>query len=374
MQHGLVAMSAGWIMLGALADTAQDKCDRNEIILVDPNAPQAETDANSWILARNCWWEPANGSKTPPEPLNYSGNVEFFPLLDEDPIPFVGTGGSSVASTNTFGKTSASMPPPNLRGQVLAASAAHNRGAIRHLIGQFLNTPAAVNADYGLLGFLHRSLREADSPGMIDSLLNLCLNRADMESKLLASDIVAEDSLFADAVQILNAYSFVGSADLLKGSLIRKAMFYPRAWDGGYAEGILAIDSLRLLQDSLLMRAIDYYPILYSRLSKPDVRIPKINLEKIVDRALPTSIDVWPNYPNPFSDITSFTFKLGKYAHVRLTVYDAMGREAAVVTDADYLRGVHSAVLHSGDLPSGLYFYRLTTDQGVIQRKMLLMR
>ena len=51
-----------------------------------------------------------------------------------------------------------------------------------------------------------------------------------------------------------------------------------------------------------------------------------------------------------------------------------MGREVAVVTDADYQRGVHSAVLRGGDLPSGLYFYRLTTDDGVIQRKMLLMR
>ncbi|MFZ1728769.1 MAG: T9SS type A sorting domain-containing protein, partial [Bacteroidota bacterium] len=96
--------------------------------------------------------------------------------------------------------------------------------------------------------------------------------------------------------------------------------------------------------------------------------------QHLIDRVLPTGIEVWPNYPNPFADITSFTFKLGEATHVRLGVFDAMGREVAVITDADYERGVHSAVLHSGDLPNGLYFYRLITDAGVIQRKMLLMR
>ena len=55
-------------------------------------------------------------------------------------------------------------------------------------------------------------------------------------------------------------------------------------------------------------------------------------------------------------------------------LYSHLSVSSAVVTDADYSRGVHSAVLRSSGLPSGLYFYRLTTDAGVIQRKMLLMR
>ncbi|MFZ1728863.1 MAG: T9SS type A sorting domain-containing protein [Bacteroidota bacterium] len=374
IERGLEAVGGGWILLGALSDTLQDKCERNEIILVNPNGVQAETDASSWILARNCWWEPANWSSIPATPMSYSGNVEFDPLLTADPIPFVGSGGSSFTNSNTLSKTSSTASPPNARGQIIAAAAAHNHGALRHLIGQFLNSSAAATADFGMLGFLHRSLRDANATRMVDSLLNLCLNRTDMESKLLAADIVAEDSLYADAIQILNSYSFVGSADLLKGSLIRKAMFYPRAWDGGYADGILAIDSLRLLPDSLLLRVIDFYPLLYSRLSKPSVQIPKVYTEKIIDRSLPSGIDVWPNYPNPFVDITSFTFKLGETTHVRLAVFDAMGREVTVIADADYSRGVHSAVLHSGDLPNGLYFYRLITDAGVIQRKMMLLR
>ena len=79
-------------------------------------------------------------------------------------------------------------------------------------------------------------------------------------------------------------------------------------------------------------------------------------------------------YPSAFRDVTSLSFKLGKATHVRLTVHDAMGREVAVLTDADCTRGVHSVVLQSAHLPSGLYFYRFMSDEGVIQRKMMLVR
>jgi hypothetical protein len=145
---------------------------------------------------------------------------------------------------------------------------------------------------------------------------------------------------------------------------------------GGYRDGLLALDSLRAFGDSTLLPLFAWYPALYSRLTHPEpTNIPKARgQQRLVERVLPDGIDLWPNYPNPFSKVTSFTFRLGEDKHIRLAVYDAMGREVAVVTDADYQRGVHSAVLRGGDLPSGLYFYRLTTDDGVIQRKMLLMR
>ncbi|MBE0643354.1 MAG: T9SS type A sorting domain-containing protein [Bacteroidetes bacterium] len=80
------------------------------------------------------------------------------------------------------------------------------------------------------------------------------------------------------------------------------------------------------------------------------------------------------SHPNPFIDAASITFRLREDNHVRLAVHDAMGREVALVTDADYSRGEHSVMVRSGQLPSGLYFCRLTTERGVVQRKMVLMR
>jgi hypothetical protein len=97
-------------------------------------------------------------------------------------------------------------------------------------------------------------------------------------------------------------------------------------------------------------------------------------MQSALDRVIPKGLEIGQNYPNPFQDVTSFTFKLGDATHVRLSVHDAMGREVAVITDADFKRGVHSAILQSAHLPSGLYFYRFISDKRVIQRKMVLIR
>ena len=151
---------------------------------------------------------------------------------------------------------------------------------------------------------------------------------------------MSTDRDFTDALDILNAYSFVGSPALLKRSLIRKSILHPLSRRGGYVDGLQALDSLRALNDSTLDHFVHVYPLLYSRLShQTTTATPKNSSREVVENALPDGIDVWPNYPNPFSDVTSFTFKLGEGRHVRLAVYDAMGREVAVVTDADYPLG-----------------------------------
>ncbi|MGB5075380.1 MAG: T9SS type A sorting domain-containing protein, partial [Bacteroidota bacterium] len=368
---GLMAMNHAEINFGMnFSDTSKEAL--NEII-ISTLGYHAAVDGTSDTYARQCWWEPYNNGSIPP--LSFIGVVQWTPPLYTDPIPLTGSGGSSLTKVNAFSKSTTSPPPLDLRGQVRAALAQQNHGSTRHLIGQFLQSAASSTADFKLLRFLHRALRNAHGRGGIDSLLTICLTRTDMESKLLASDIAAEDSLYTDALGILNAYSFAGSPTLQKRVLVRKALLYPRAWRGGYQDGLLALDSLRSLNDSLLLPFIDLYPVLYSRLSHPESpAMPKRAGQDLIDRVLPSGIDVWPNYPNPFADITSFTFKLGETTHVRLAVFDAMGREVTVVADADYERGVHSAVLHSGSLPNGLYFYRLTTDAGVIQRKMMLLR
>jgi hypothetical protein len=80
------------------------------------------------------------------------------------------------------------------------------------------------------------------------------------------------------------------------------------------------------------------------------------------------------NYPNPFSTVTSFTFKLPDTREVKLTVHDMLGREVAVVKQGMLDRGVHSVVLHVGQLKAGVYMYRLCAGADVLSGKMLLVR
>ena len=64
--------------------------------------------------------------------------------------------------------------------------------------------------------------------------------------------------------------------------------------------------------------------------------------------------------PNPVSGDATFSFTLGTAAALRLALYDAVGREVAVVAEGRYQAGAHRESIEVGALPSGVYFWRLT--------------
>lgn len=67
-----------------------------------------------------------------------------------------------------------------------------------------------------------------------------------------------------------------------------------------------------------------------------------------------------PPHPNPFGDRATIRYALPEPAHVRLTVYDVLGREIAVLVDERRPAGEQEATLDGRSLPAGLYLYRLT--------------
>jgi hypothetical protein len=305
------------------------------------------------------------------------GNVDALGALNNDPVPLIGDPDKGKTTLTKDMNVMASMPPSGIRQTVLQFLASGTNSGAQTAIDNFLRSGGGQSVDVEDLGFVYRAIKRIGAQSLVVDLLVTCVSRQDLRSKLLAADILKWEGDPRSALSVLNGYSFLGSDELLRDAQVRKAILYPQSFQGGYINGLAVVDSLRslVLFDSTLVWFIERYPRLFSglTLSNPG-HIPKTAQRDYSDLLLPTGIDVWPNYPNPFADITSFTFKLGEATHVRLAVFDAMGREVAVVADADYERGVHSAVLRSGTLPNGLYFYRLITDAGVIQRKMLLLR
>ena len=59
---------------------------------------------------------------------------------------------------------------------------------------------------------------------------------------------------------------------------------------------------------------------------------------------------------------------------MRLTVYDVLGREVAVLVDERLPAGRHEAVFEASGLPSGMYLYQLKTGRTVFARTMLLVK
>ncbi len=99
--------------------------------------------------------------------------------------------------------------------------------------------------------------------------------------------------------------------------------------------------------------------------------------ENAAETLPPSDYSLSPSFPNPFSSRTSFDYTLKRDAHVRLSIFDLLGREVAVVEDRAKLAGTHHASWNGRDqqgraLPSGVYFYRLHAGHIKLVRKAVL--
>jgi hypothetical protein len=88
----------------------------------------------------------------------------------------------------------------------------------------------------------------------------------------------------------------------------------------------------------------------------------------------PAGFALYQNFPNPFNPETKIHYTLKNNGKVRLSVYDLTGREVAVLVDGVQNAGAHDAVFTGAGLVSGIYFYKLQTAEGVITKKMALVR
>ncbi|MBI5473667.1 MAG: T9SS type A sorting domain-containing protein, partial [Ignavibacteriae bacterium] len=83
------------------------------------------------------------------------------------------------------------------------------------------------------------------------------------------------------------------------------------------------------------------------------------------------------NYPNPFNSATTIEFVIPVgtgHAPSLLKVFDVLGREVITLVDEVRSAGRSSVMFDASDLPSGAYFYRLTTNDRSATRKLQLIR
>lgn len=90
--------------------------------------------------------------------------------------------------------------------------------------------------------------------------------------------------------------------------------------------------------------------------------------------APPSAVTLESAYPNPFADQSTLGFDLPKAEHVRLTAYDVLGREVAVLADGIAEAGRHEVVFDPTGLPNGVYLMRLEAGGTVETQHMTVLR
>ena len=93
-----------------------------------------------------------------------------------------------------------------------------------------------------------------------------------------------------------------------------------------------------------------------------------------VSSEIPNSYSLSQNYPNPFNPVTSISFNIPVEEHVKLTIYDILGNEISVSVNESLAAGTYNVEFGSAELPSGVYFYKLSSGQFTDVKKMILVK
>lgn len=80
------------------------------------------------------------------------------------------------------------------------------------------------------------------------------------------------------------------------------------------------------------------------------------------------------NYPNPFNAQTTIRYSLPEESIVTIEIYDILGRKVETLINGIQAAGSHSKIWNAKDLPSCLYYYRITTGEYSETRKCILLK
>ncbi|MHC1737926.1 MAG: T9SS type A sorting domain-containing protein [Ignavibacteriaceae bacterium] len=95
-----------------------------------------------------------------------------------------------------------------------------------------------------------------------------------------------------------------------------------------------------------------------------------------VEVALPTEFKLEQNYPNPFNPTTKIQYQLPVNSHVKLELYSITGEKISTLVNDELEAGYYTLILNASELKlsSGVYFYRLITNEYTSIKKMLLLK
>jgi hypothetical protein len=111
----------------------------------------------------------------------------------------------------------------------------------------------------------------------------------------------------------------------------------------------------------------------------PRVPIPPVNIKED-DLNLPLKFALYQNYPNPFNPKTTIRYSVGANGHsplqhVDLSIYNILGQKVATLVDKNQPAGSYQIELDASGFASGVYLFRLETDNGFEDiKKMVLLK
>ncbi len=93
----------------------------------------------------------------------------------------------------------------------------------------------------------------------------------------------------------------------------------------------------------------------------------------LISTEVPTGFKLYQNYPNPFNPVTNIKFDLPEASEVNFKVYDLLGRLVYELNEYKSA-GTYDVQFDGSNLSSGIYYYRIETENSSESKKMILLK
>ena len=94
-----------------------------------------------------------------------------------------------------------------------------------------------------------------------------------------------------------------------------------------------------------------------------------------ISSVIPSEFSLYQNYPNPFNPTTNIKFDMVRNGFVTLKIYDASGKEIAVLINNEFVTaGTNQVTFDGKNFASGIYFYSLSNGNQIVVKSMILIK
>ena len=121
--------------------------------------------------------------------------------------------------------------------------------------------------------------------------------------------------------------------------------------NGEFGEALLFFDSIRFL-----------------------TTVTQVNIDLQDSKNIVTKFKLMQNYPNPFNPETNISYQINKSSNVKLQIYDLRGKIVEILVNEQKFAGQYKVIWNAEKHSSGIYVYKLISDEGVEVKKCVLLK
>jgi hypothetical protein len=248
------------------------------------------------------------------------------------------TSNAAPVYTNVTKSTTAHSGSAAIKGEAVQVSIAVLAGAIQSGVGgegfPYTGRPAAITGWY-----------QFNSVGGDRFGVNVSLFKGGIDGTLVATAATADPTTRTSYTQFSATFIYF-TADTPDTCIAQFSVALPTSVATTHAGSYFLLDDLAFSGTSAVEEA----------------------------RETPLSFALEQNYPNPFNPTTQIKYSIPATGPVRLTVHNLLGQTVATLVNQTKSAGQHSLSFNASGFPSGMYVYRLITQQGALTRTMTLVK